>query len=186
MRTAGEATTSSRPRLLLTGRPGAGKTTVIKTVASALAGRRRLGGFYTEEVRGSAGREGFRLVTFDGRRRLLAPVSFDARAGRVGKYGVDVAVLDQMAAIVLKVTRAVDLYLVDEIGKMECLSSAFVTAMRALLDAPAPVVTTVAQRGGGFIVEVKARPDALVWEVTSANRDALPKRILTWLERSSG
>jgi nucleoside-triphosphatase len=181
---ASEATASSRRRLLLTGRPGAGKTTVIRTVAMALTGRWGLGGFYTEEVRGSAGREGFRLITFDGRRRLLAHVSFDARAGRVGKYGVDVAMLDQLAATALKMTRAVDVYLVDEIGKMECLSPRFVSAMRALFEAPAPVVATVAQRGRGFIAEVKQRRDALVWEVTASNRDALPERVVTWL--SSG
>ncbi|MBI2218916.1 MAG: hypothetical protein HYU51_16645 [Candidatus Rokubacteria bacterium] len=48
---------------------------------------------------------------------------------------------------------------VDEIGKMECLSRAFVEAVRALLDTAMPVVATVAARGGGFIEEVKRRRD---------------------------
>jgi nucleoside-triphosphatase len=48
--------------LLLTGRPGVGKTTVIKKVAEALGDR--AGGFYTEEIRGAEGRRrGFQLVT---------------------------------------------------------------------------------------------------------------------------
>ncbi|MFZ1060598.1 MAG: nucleoside-triphosphatase, partial [Candidatus Rokuibacteriota bacterium] len=45
--------------LLITGNPGSGKTTVIRRVAAALSGR-RLGGFYTEEIRVGGERRGFR------------------------------------------------------------------------------------------------------------------------------
>ena len=44
-----------------------------------------------------------------------------------------------------------------------------------------PVVATVAQRGGGFISEVKRRPDAELRTVTHATRDALPREIADWL-----
>jgi nucleoside-triphosphatase len=71
---------------------------------------------------------------------------------------------------------------VDEIGKMECLSSAFVEATQRLLDAGVPLVATVGVRGGGFIAEVKRRPDATVWEITRANRDAMPARVHRWIE----
>ena len=77
--------------------------------------------------------------------------------------------------------RGVALYLVDEIGKMECLSPGFVDATRALLDAGVPLVATVGQRGGGFIAEAKRRPDVTLWEVTRANRDALPARVGEWI-----
>mgnify|MGYP006288007063 CR=1 FL=1 len=46
--------------LLLVGRPGIGKTTVIKKAAQALGDR--VQGFYTEEIRGPGGRKGFRVV----------------------------------------------------------------------------------------------------------------------------
>ena len=52
--------------LLLTGRPGVGKTTVIRKVVEAVH-QERLGGFYTEEVREHGRRRGFRAVTFDGK-----------------------------------------------------------------------------------------------------------------------
>ncbi len=174
---AAHRTTGSRV-LLLTGRPGVGKTTVIRAIAPSLAGE-RLGGFYTEEVRSGSTRRGFRLVTFNGREAIMADVALRT-AHRVGKYGVDVAVVDEVAAAELAV-RAGAVYLVDEIGKMECLSSTFVGAMRRLLDSRATVVATVAQRGSGFIAEVKQRKDTELWEVTRANRDELPRRILEWL-----
>jgi nucleoside-triphosphatase len=158
-----------------------GKTTVIRAVAASLAGQ-RLRGFYTEEVRSGGTRRGFRLVTFDGRERIMSDVALRT-PHRVGKYGVDVAVVDEMAAAELAIRHGT-VYLVDEIGKMECLSAKFVAAMRRLLDSPVTVVATVAQRGSGFIAEVRQRKDVELWEVTPANRDELPQRIVEWLGTS--
>ena len=169
--------------LLLTGPPGAGKTTAIRAVADVL-GRSRLGGFFTQEIRTRGVRQGFELITFDGKRAVMAHVDRQGTP-RVGKYGVDVGVLDTMSRAALAVRRDVEVYLVDEIGKMECLSAGFVEAVQALLAAAGPrAVATVGQRGGGFIDEVKRRPDVELWELTRDNRDAMPARVLAWLEQS--
>ncbi len=165
--------------LLLTGVPGIGKTTAIRRVAEHLAGR-RLRGFYTEEIREHGRRQGFGLATFAGRTFAMAHVDFP-QTYRVAGYGVDVAVIDQAAAEALRVDDRVDVYLLDEIGKMECLSSKFVLAVRALLDSDKPVVATIARRGGGLIEEVKRRPDAELWELTRVNRDAIPQKVVAWL-----
>jgi nucleoside-triphosphatase len=104
---------------------------------------------------------------------------------RVGRYGVDVGVIARLAGDAL--APGAEGYLVDEIGKMECFSRRFVEGMRRLFEGGAPIVATVAQRGGGFIAEAKARPDAERWEVTRSNRDGLSVRGLDWLEaRLSG
>jgi nucleoside-triphosphatase len=172
---------AGRPHvLLITGRPGVGKTTVIRKVAAALRGR-RLAGFYTEEVRAGGARRGFRLATFRGGERLMADVALRG-PHRVGRYGVDVGAVDEVAGAELAL-REGSIYLVDEIGKMECLSPAFVAGMRRLLDSAATVVATVAERGSGFIAEVKRREDVELWEVTHASRDQLPGRIVEWLGR---
>jgi nucleoside-triphosphatase len=170
--------------LLLTGVPGVGKTTAIRRVAERLAAR-RLGGFYTEEMRVGGARRGFRLVGFDGSERVLAHVDLRGEP-RVSKYGVDIAALDTVAETLLAPRPDVTVYLVDEIGKMECLSPRFIEAMRRLLDARASVIATVAIKGGDFIAEVKARPDVVLWEITRANRDAMPERIAAWLAERSG
>lgn len=166
--------------LLLTGVPGVGKTTVIRSVARRLAGR-LLAGFYTEELREHGQRQGFRLVGFGGEQGVIAHVDFSS-GHRVGKYGVDVAGVDRLAAATLRPADPGTVYLVDEIGKMECLSARFVAAMRALLETANPMVATIARRGAGFIAEVKARPDVVLWEITRANRESMPDRVLAWLE----
>lgn len=52
------------PRILLTGPPQCGKTTVIRKVVELFPGR--AAGFYTREVRERGGRVGFEIVTLDG------------------------------------------------------------------------------------------------------------------------
>ena len=168
--------------LLITGTPGIGKTTVIRRTADRL-GQNGLRGFYTEEIREAGERRGFRLASFDGTRRIIAHVDFP-KSPCVGKYGVDVPVLDE-AAQLLRPDPHARVYLVDEIGKMECSSDRFIAAMRVLISGPAPMVATVGLRGGGFIAEVKCRPECELWEVTHANRDELPARILAWLAERS-
>ena len=53
-------------KLFLTGNPGVGKTTLIRTIAERLEGI-RFAGFYTEEIRQGGQRTGFSAVTLDGR-----------------------------------------------------------------------------------------------------------------------
>jgi nucleoside-triphosphatase len=165
-------------RLVLTGAPGSGKSTAIRRLGQLLG--KPPGGFYTEEIRKAGERRGFRLVAFDGRKALIAHVDFP-KTHRVGKYGVDVAAIDEASDNALVPRRGVDIYLVDEIGKMECLSERFVARMRDLLDSGRTVIATVALRGEGFIAEVKRREDCELWTLTRADRDAVPERVLGWI-----
>ncbi len=162
--------------LLLTGVPGIGKTTIVKRVAAALSGR-RIRGFVTGEIRRAGRRVGFELSTFTGHKKVLAHVDVDSRH-RVGRYGIDVAALDEIGEEALALDDATDVYLVDEIGKRECFSAKFRAAIRSLLDSRQPLVATVALRGSGFIAEVKDRVDVEIWEATRENRELLlaPRR----------
>jgi nucleoside-triphosphatase len=165
--------------LLLTGHPGVGKTTVIRRVAAGLPGWHARG-FTTEEVRVGGRRTGCGLETLDGKAETLAHIDL-ASPHRVGGYGVDVATLDRIAASTLGADPAAQVYLIDEIGKMECLSARFVTAVQALLDSPRLLVATIAARGGAFIDATRRRSDVEVWKVTRENRDGLPAKVLVWL-----
>ncbi len=167
--------------LLLTGIPGIGKTTVIRKVAASLSGY-TLAGFVTDEIRTERGREGFRLITFDGSEGVIAHVNFQTPQ-RIGRYRLDVQTIDRLVRSALRLEQNIDVYLVDEIGKMECLSKVFIACMRSVLDSGKPVVAAVAKKGEDFISEVKRRGDSVTWEVTRQNRDALPDSIFAWINR---
>jgi len=156
-----------------------GKTTVLRRLAEHL-GDWRLAGFYTLEIRREGRRLGFRAVSFDDREWVIAHVTFSGPQ-RVGKYGVDVAAIDDLADLTLAENPAIGLFIVDEIGKMECLSEVFVHRTHRLLDTAPFFVATIAEHGPGFIAEVKRRKDFVLRTVTLENRDALPGKIASWL-----
>ena len=179
------------PTLLLTGRPGVGKTTVIKALVRTLG--ERAGGFYTEEIRQRGVRQGFRLVGLrgedspqgkaQGERATLAHVRLKGRGRpRVGRYGVDVAAIDRVGVAALERALAQGrVVIIDEIGKMELFSSAFKTAVLAAVDSPAPVIATVMARPQPWVDALKARPGVTLWQVTVENRDDVPSRALDWV-----
>lgn len=161
--------------LFVTGLPGTGKTTLIRKVLERLPTEVIASGFFTAEIRESGERVGFTINTLDGRSGVLSHIRIGGGA-RVGRYGVDVKGFEGMILPLLEAGRA-GLYVIDEIGKMECLSRAFCDAVQLLLDSETPVLGTVAMKGGGFMAEVKARSDVALFEVTVRNRDGLPDDI---------
>jgi nucleoside-triphosphatase len=173
MSSAARPAESRRQAILVSGRPGVGKTTVIRRLADLLSDR-VVAGFYTGEIRESGQRRGFGVTTFSGGSGVLAHVTLKTRQ-RVGRYGVDVAAFERL--VLPELARPCDLMLIDEIGKMECFSPRFVEVVRGLLDGFTPVVATVAVSGAGFIAEVKRRPGVEVWQVTRESREETPQRV---------
>ncbi len=158
--------------LLLTGKPGVGKTTLIERVAERLRGRLRLAGFTTAEMRNSAGqRLGFRIVTLDGRQGELARIGLPSLV-RVGRYGVNLESFERLALPELA-RRDVDLLVIDEIGKMECASARFRRAVEDALDAPVNVLATLGIGRLPFFQALRERPDVELITVTERNCDAL-------------
>ncbi|MCL5676746.1 MAG: NTPase [Firmicutes bacterium] len=161
--------------VLLTGAPGAGKTTLIKKAVRRLGDR--AGGFFTEEVRQGNRRQGFRLVALDGGQGLLAERGAE-NAYRVGDYGVNLTVLEEIAAPALQ--RALEeksVVVADEIGLMEIGSQPFVRVLQECLDSSKPVLGTLGRQEHPILDAVRGRSDTLVIEVTRANRDRLLDRI---------
>jgi nucleoside-triphosphatase len=136
-----------------------------------------MAGFYTEEVRSRTGRTGFRVVALDGRTARLASVADGGGGPRIGRYTVHVSEFEALVLSELDPLPDADLIVIDEIGKMECLSSAFVTMARRALTARVPLLGTVALAGGGFIEESKSITAAAVLAVTRERRDGLPAEL---------
>jgi nucleoside-triphosphatase len=166
------ACTVSPPIILLTGFPGCGKTTLIKRVVQRLD-HLCLAGFYTQELLGANGRRvGFEAIGLNGDRTGLAHVRSKSKI-RVGRYGVELQGFEKLIRDELVGGANVDLFVVDEIGKMECFSKLFEDAVRQILDGDIAVLATIALKGSGFIEQVRQRDDVELITVAPNNRDEL-------------
>ncbi len=167
--------------LLITGLPGVGKTTLIKKLITELATLHPVG-FYTREIRQAGVRRGFELVTLDGRRQVLAAVDIDSRY-RVGKYRVDVAAFEEVIESIPYHDPSRRLAIIDEIGKMECMSQKFEVLVYRILESDKLLIATVAARGSGLIADVRQRRDITLFEITRRNRDALLPEMLAFIRQ---
>jgi len=166
--------------LLITGLPGTGKTTLVKSLTSELRDRAPCG-FYTEEIREKGVRRGFELVALTGQRAILASVDIESPF-RVGKYYVDVKGFERFLDSLDLLNQKTNLIFIDEIGKMECLSNKFIALVRALLDSKILLIATIALKGGGFIEEVKNRQDVKVFVMDFKNRNFLLDDIVKYVK----
>ena len=97
---------------------------------------------------------------------------------RVGRYGVDLAGFEKLLENLDLRHSPSHLVILDEIGKMECLSPRFIQEVEALLDSSKMLIATVALKGGGFPATVRSRPDCHVVTVTLSNRSTLSNALL--------
>jgi nucleoside-triphosphatase len=162
--------------LLITGLPGVGKTTLIRRLHEALKNFHPVG-FYTAEIREGGMRKGFELVNFEGKRGVLSHVNIKSRY-RIGRYKVDVSGFEDFLDGISFFDPSSRMVMVDEIGKMECLSTQFDRMMKEVLDSEKWVIATVALRGSGLITKVKQRQDVKLYQITPSNRDDLVSEIL--------
>ncbi len=165
---------------LLTGRPGTGKTSLVKQAVAGVGGK--AGGFYTEEIRGCGVREGFRLVTLDGQDVILAHINIHSPY-RVSRYGVDVGNLERVGvSALLRAARQCDLVVVDEIGKMELFSPSFREAILQIIGSGKRVLGTIMLSPDPWVEAIKRQPQVNLVEVTRANRWEVLAGLLGWLE----
>jgi nucleoside-triphosphatase len=169
--------------ILLTGRPGVGKTTVIKTVVKQLGGR--AGGFYTAEIREGGRRQGFKIVTLDGQEGILSHVDIKAPP-RVSRYGVNLRDLEEVGVAALqRAIEEADLVIVDEIGKMELFSQGFRRAVAEAIEGDKPVLGTVMASPEPWVDALKDLPQVTVIEVTTDNREQIAPLIMELLQSPS-
>ena len=170
------ASHTSTDWVLVTGQPGCGKTTAVKTLVDELrASGASVRGFYTDEVLSGGRRVGFDIVTVpDGRRGPLARKG--AAGPKVGAYGVD---LDGFERLALPTLGDDDdaIYVLDEIGRMELKSEAFATRVEELLARCVRLVGAITAPIYGhrvaFCDRVSATRGVAVHKLTSKTRDGV-------------
>jgi nucleoside-triphosphatase len=161
--------------IFLTGRPGCGKTTLIRCLLEEYPGD--VGGFYTQEIREGGRRKGFEIITMDGQRGILAHVDIQS-AQRVGKYKLDLLTLERLA--VPAIQEAVDreaMVVIDEIGPMEIRSKKFRQTVIQTIQRNAKVLGTIVQRSMPFTDRIKRMPGVQLIEIKIENRLEMQTRI---------
>jgi len=172
-----------KKNILITGLPGVGKTTLIKRISEALKNLHPVG-FYTAEIKEGGERKGFELISLEGKRGILSHK--EARSPyQVGHYKVDIESFEDFLNSIPFSDPLTRLIIIDEIGKMECLSDQFKKILEEILDSEKRVMATIALKGGGLIAEVKQREDVKIFEITKKNRDIVLCEILNWMEQSN-
>jgi nucleoside-triphosphatase THEP1 len=156
--------------IFVTGPPRCGKSTLIERVVGRI--QKPMTGFFTQEIRERGKRVGFSITTLDGKEGVLAHQEIKSRF-RVGKYGVNLGHIDEIAVPSMIPSKADEIVVIDEIGKMECFSPLFRQTLVKVLDSENPVLGSIAMKGGKFIQKVREREDVLLVHVTEKNRDEL-------------
>ena len=155
--------------VLVTGPPRSGKSTLIEKVVQSI--NRPATGFFTQELREKGRRVGFSITTLQGKTGVLAHQSIRSRF-RVGKYGVNLEELDQIAVPSMLPSSLDQIVVVDEIGKMECFSRLFKETLIKVLSSDNLVIGSVAIKGDRFIQSIKERDDVSLVFITEKTRDA--------------
>ncbi len=167
--------------LLIVGRPGIGKTTLMKRLVQSVRDR-AIDGFITEELREAEQRMGFWLSPLDGRQVLLAHRHLE-HGVRVGPYRVNVEVLDRVAVSVIeRGIRQAFLLFLDELGRMELCSSRFQDAVQQAFDRGPSVIATAGLTPLPFLSALKRRKDVELIPLSGSNRAVVEEELTARLK----
>jgi len=168
-------------KVFITGKPGSGKTTLIKEVLKHL--QIPCCGFYTEEMRERGERKGFKVKTILSEEEVLfAHVDFDKKFS-VGKYGVDVERFEEVIAKEFKEKKPEVLYVIDEVGPMECFSKKFVDVVEEFLRENFRILGTVKLKGGGLMERIRNDKSIKLFHLTEKNRKEVLSEVLNILRK---
>jgi len=154
---------------LITGPPASGKTSLLREIIAFLEKHgKKISGILCEEFREGNIRKGFRLFDIRSKRfGILASV--DIRSPfRVSKYGVNIKDLNDIGVSALR--RALiddsDVVVIDEIGKMELISQAFVSVVRDLVESKKTIIGIIPIKiVHPIIKEIRERSDTKVFYI---------------------
>jgi nucleoside-triphosphatase len=165
----------------ITGLPGAGKTTALLRVIDMLRQEElTIGGMIDEPIIEGRYRIGFTtrdLLT--GETEVFAHTNIESKI-MVGKLGIDTKVLERIGVAAIKhACENCDVIVIDEVGKMEVESQAFIDMVKEALDVDKPMILTLHKKSRNpLLQDIRRRDDVRILEVTPTNRNLLPYKIV--------
>jgi nucleoside-triphosphatase THEP1 len=157
---------------LLTGEPRMGKTTMIKKLINEI-GLDICGGFYTEEIRNSKDRVGFRCVSITGESVEIANVESPSKT-RIGRYGIDVERFEGFAIRILQdALLSKKIVVIDEIGFMQMLSNSFQKLVYEIISDKKIVLGTIPLQGDRIINKIRNLKEVEIVVINEINRDVI-------------
>jgi nucleoside-triphosphatase len=168
--------------VLVTGRPGCGKSTLVnRLVEMARAKGITVGGISTPEFRLPSGKRGGFLIQdiATGEKQIMASADRSSPVS-VGRYGVDLqSIQDVGVKAINSAVAEADLVVIDEIGKMELAVSEFKTSVAGALNSAKPVLGTIGMRlKTVFVVDIKNRSDVTLIVLTPETRDQVYQNVV--------
>lgn len=152
----------------VTGMPKTGKTTIVKRVVKELQGRGlRVGGFLSPEKKQHGTRTGFEVEDIEtGKTAMLASVK--PPGPKVSKYHVKTRSFEGVALDTMKNIDMYDVYVIDEIGRMEIKSNKFMDLLEKAFSSKTPVIASVSNE---YADNYKAYGEIMM--LTSTNKEAV-------------
>ncbi len=168
-------------KILITGRPGIGKTTLCIKLYRLLKEKKNkvVCGIVSKEIRKDRKRVGFEFIELGtDNRYLLAHVDLKSKY-RIGKYYVSLENISKACRALEKAAENCEIIIIDEIGPMELLSKDFIETVKKVFDSGKIVIATVHYRAKHELIEeLKNRKDVKIFVVNEENRDGLHRKIL--------
>lgn len=161
--------------IFLTGKPGSGKTTMVKELLEELEGD--LCGFFTPEIREDGERIGFRLEDIDTEKDgTLASVNVED-GPKVSKYKVNLEDLNDFSERLSKRMDEKDIVVIDEIGVMELYSDKFEEVLDKAIDSEKLLLATLHRN----LIDKYRNKGKIIW-VTRKDRKEIKDKTLELID----